>query len=76
MNFQAIINSPGIWIVSAFLVIISVSQAVVFMRAALKEATECGINKEKKAAAIRSYRRQMFLTGSDSYSAIYHHYKR
>jgi len=54
MNFQAIINSPGIWVVSAFLVIISVSQAVVFMRAALKEATECGINKEKKAAAIRS----------------------
>ena len=32
MNFQAIINSPGIWVVSAFLVIISVSQAVVFMR--------------------------------------------
>lgn len=54
MDFQAIINSPGIWIVSAFLVIISVSQAVVFMRAALKEATSIGIDKEKKAAAIRS----------------------
>ncbi len=54
MEFQAIINSPGIWIVSAFLVIISVSQAVVFMRAALREASSIGINKEKKAAAIRS----------------------
>lgn len=54
MDFQAIINSPGIWIVSAFLVIISVSQAVVFMRAALKEATSIGIDKEKKAAAVRS----------------------
>ena len=54
MDFQTIINSPGIWIVSAVLVIISVSQAVVFMRAALKEASSIGINKEKKAAAIRS----------------------
>ena len=30
MDFQTMINSPGMWIASSFLVIISVSQAVVF----------------------------------------------
>ena len=54
MEFQAMINSPGLWIVSSFLVIISVSQAVVFMRAALKEASSLGIDKERRKAAIRS----------------------
>ena len=54
MNYQSIINSPGLWIVSSFLVIISVSQAVVFLRAALKEAASLGVDKEKRAAAIRS----------------------
>ena len=54
MEFNQIINSPGIWIVSSLLVIISVSQAIVFMRAALKEAETLGIEKEKRAAAIRS----------------------
>ena len=54
MDFQKMINSPGLWLVSSILVIISVSQAIVFMRAALKEASVVGIAKEKKAAAIRS----------------------
>ena len=54
MEFNQIINSPGIWIISSFLVIISVSQAIVFMRAALREAEHLGIDREKRAAAIRS----------------------
>ena len=54
MEFQQMINSPGLWIVSSFLVIISVSQAVVFMRAALKEASSIGIDKDRRKAAIRS----------------------
>lgn len=54
MDFQTMINSPGMWIASSFLVIISVSQAVVFLRAALKEATSLGIDEKKRKAAIRS----------------------
>lgn len=54
MEYQSMINSPGLWIVSSFLVVISVSQAVVFMRAALKEASSIGIDKERRRAAIRS----------------------
>ena len=54
MDFQSMINSWGMWIASSFLVIISVSQAVVFMRAALKEATSLGIDEKKRKAAIRS----------------------
>ncbi|WP_254048509.1 DUF5058 family protein [Clostridioides difficile] len=48
------INSPGLWIVSSFLVIISVVQAIVFMKAALKEASNLGIERKGIKAAIRS----------------------
>ncbi|HGM3506150.1 TPA: DUF5058 family protein [Clostridioides difficile] len=54
MKFQEMINSPGLWIVSSFLVIISVVQAIVFMKAALKEASTLGIEKKGIKAAIRS----------------------
>ncbi|HBF2450783.1 TPA: DUF5058 family protein [Clostridioides difficile] len=54
MKFQEIINSPGLWIVSSFLVIISVVQAIVFMKAALKEASNLGIERKGIKAAIRS----------------------
>ena len=48
------INSPGLWIVSSFLVIISVVQAIVFMKSALKEASNLGIERKGIKAAIRS----------------------
>lgn len=54
MKFQEMINSPGLWIVSSFLVIISVVQAIVFMKAALKEASNLGIERKGIKAAIRS----------------------
>lgn len=54
MDYQSIINGPMIWVVSSFLVVISVSQAVVFLKAALKEASTLGIDKERRTAAIRS----------------------
>ncbi|HGM3773579.1 TPA: DUF5058 family protein [Clostridioides difficile] len=54
MKFQEMINSPGLWIVSSFLVIISVVQAIVFMKAALKEASNLGIERNGIKAAIRS----------------------
>ncbi|MCO8652222.1 DUF5058 family protein [Clostridioides difficile] len=54
MKFQEMINSPGLWIVSSFLVIISVVQAIVFMKEALKEASNLGIERKGIKAAIRS----------------------
>ncbi|MDN9332458.1 DUF5058 family protein [Clostridioides difficile] len=54
MKFQEMINSPGLWIVSSFLVIISVIQAIVFMKSALKEASNLGIERKGIKAAIRS----------------------
>lgn len=54
MKFQEMINSPGLWIVSSFLVIISVVQAIVFMKVALKEASNLGIERKGIKAAIRS----------------------
>ncbi|HBF7699401.1 TPA: DUF5058 family protein [Clostridioides difficile] len=54
MKFQEMINSPGLWIVSSFLVIISVVQAIVFMKSALKEASNLGIERNGIKAAIRS----------------------
>ncbi|MEL0679759.1 DUF5058 family protein [Clostridioides difficile] len=54
MKFQEMINSPGLWIVSSFLVIISVVQAIVFMKAALKVASNLGIERKGIKAAIRS----------------------
>lgn len=54
MEFKDIINSPGLWIVSSILVIISVSQAIVFLRASIKEADAIGIDKKRRRSAIRS----------------------
>ena len=54
MELKEIINSPGLWIVSSILVIISVSQAIVFMRAAIKEADAIGIDKNKRKSGMRS----------------------
>lgn len=54
MDYQSVISSPMLWLVSSFLVIISVSQAVVFLRAALKEANTIGIDGAKRKAAIRA----------------------
>ncbi len=49
-----IINSPGLWIASAFLVLVSVSQSILFFRASLKEAKAIGIEKSRITAGIRS----------------------
>ncbi|WP_236879409.1 DUF5058 family protein [Clostridioides difficile] len=56
MKFQDMINSPGLWLVSSFLVIISVVHAIVFMKEALKEASNLGIERKGIKAAIRSAR--------------------
>ena len=43
MDISAIKNSPGMWIASGIMVLVIIVQAVLFMRAAKKEAGELGI---------------------------------
>ena len=54
MDFQEMINSPGLWIASSIMVIASVVQAFVFLRASLKEANHLGIERSKLRAGMRS----------------------
>ena len=54
MDFQAMINSPGLWIASSVMVIATVVQALVFFRTSLKEAHEIGIERQRYRAGIRS----------------------
>lgn len=52
--FLNMINSPGLWITSSFMVIASVLQSFIFFRTSLKEAKELGIERQKYRAGIRS----------------------
>lgn len=52
--FQEMINSPGLWVASAFMVIASIAQAFVFFRTSLKEAKKIGIERKRYMAGIRS----------------------
>ena len=54
MELQEIINSPGLWIASAFMVVAVVGQAIIFLRTALKEAKEIGLNRNQYIAGMRS----------------------
>ena len=54
MDYNSIIESPMLWILSGIMVVVSVVQAIVFLRNALKEADKIGITKEKRKASIRS----------------------
>lgn len=54
MELQDIMNSPGLWIASSFMVIAVVSQAIIFLRTALKEAQEIGLERERYIAGMRS----------------------
>ncbi|SMB90547.1 protein of unknown function [Desulfonispora thiosulfatigenes DSM 11270] len=54
MELQSIINSPGLWIASSFMVIIIFGIALIYFRLALKQAEKLGISKELNRSAIRS----------------------
>lgn len=54
MELQEIINSPGLWIASAFMVVAVVGQAIIFLRTALKEVKEIGLNRNQYIAGMRS----------------------
>ncbi len=54
MDFQEIINSPILWVLSGLMVVASVVQAIVFLRGSLKEANRLGIDASRRKASIRS----------------------
>lgn len=54
MDFNQIINSPTLWVLSGLMVVASVGQAIVFLRSSLKEANQLGISKDRTRAGIRS----------------------
>jgi hypothetical protein len=54
MEFQELINSPGLWLASSIMVIAVVIQAYVFLRAALAEARKVGMARERYISGLRS----------------------
>lgn len=53
-ELNAIVNSPGMWLVSSLMIIVIIVQSAIYMRLAWKEAERLGISKEKRIASIRS----------------------
>lgn len=54
MDVKEFMNSPMMWVVSAFMIINILVMALVFMRLAYKSAQEMGIPKEDVSAGLRS----------------------
>ena len=54
MELQKVMNSPGLWIASSFMVIFIVILGIVYFKMGLKRAKELGIEKERYIPAIRS----------------------
>ena len=54
MELQKVMNSPGLWIASSFMVIFIVILVIVYFKMGLKRAKELGIEKERYIPAIRS----------------------
>lgn len=53
-SLSQVINGPGFWIASSFMVIAVVSQAIIFLRTSLKEAESIGLERERYVAGMRS----------------------
>lgn len=54
MDIREIMNSPMLWVLSGLMVVASVSQAIIFLRNALREADRLGIDRERRKASVRS----------------------
>lgn len=54
MDFKELINSPGLWVASSFMVIAILLQSWVFLRASIKEAKRIGMARERYVGGIRS----------------------
>lgn len=67
MELRSIINSPGLWIASSFMVIVVVAQSIIFMRAAFKEAKNVGLTREQ---CVRGMRSAMITAIGPSFSPV------
>ncbi len=54
IELSQVMNSPGLWIASAFTVIASVGMALIFFKLGTAEAKRIGMPKERVSACIRS----------------------
>lgn len=54
MDLKEIMNSPGLWVASAVMVVAVVGQAIFFLRASLKEAKLIGLERQQYIAGMRS----------------------
>jgi hypothetical protein len=54
MDLNSIINSPGLWIASSFMVLAVLGQSILFFRAAWKESSAVGLTKEQCVRGMRS----------------------
>ncbi|GHU04384.1 hypothetical protein FACS1894205_2520 [Alphaproteobacteria bacterium] len=54
MEFKDLINSPGLWIASSFMIIAIVVQSIVFLRASMREADRIGLERKRYIGGIRS----------------------
>ena len=54
MDFQALINGRDLWLVSSIMVIVSLVQAVFFLKISWTEAGTLGIGKKRRIACVRS----------------------
>ena len=53
-QFQAVINSPWMWLACGVMVFIVIAQSVVYLRSAIREADRLGIDAKRRHGAIRS----------------------
>lgn len=54
MELQSIINSPGLWIASSFMVITILTQSIIFFRASWKEAKNVGLTRDQCISGMRA----------------------
>jgi hypothetical protein len=54
MDLKSIINSPGMWVASSFMVVVVIGQAILFLWAAFSEAKRINIPRERCIQGLRS----------------------
>lgn len=54
MELKSVMNSPGLWIASSFMVIVILMQSALFLKKALAAAKELNMSRERYMAGIRS----------------------
>ena len=54
MDLQQIMNSPGLWIASSFMLLFILILAVYYLRLGLRRAKDIGLEKDRTSSAIRS----------------------